>query len=36
MISIKVAFVLDGPDGLGRRLYEFYVFRSSGSIGDLK
>jgi hypothetical protein len=36
MIAIRVAFVLDGPDGLGRRLYTFYVYKGSGCISDLK
>lgn len=36
MVAIRVAFVLDGPDGLGRRLYEFYVYKGSGCVSDIK
>ena len=36
MFTVRVAFVLDGPDGLGRRLYEFYIYKGSGCVSDIK
>jgi len=31
-MRIMVAFVLDGPDGIGRRLYAFFVRKLTGKL----
>ena len=35
-MKIKTAFVLDGPDGIGRRVYKFHIRKMIGTVKDLK
>lgn len=35
-MKVRVAFVKDGPDGIGRRVYEFYMRKMIGTVKDLK